>query len=208
MTNILIFGDSIAYGDYDKEGGWVDRLKRNLKNKVIESKVGVDINVFNLSISGDTTSQLIKRLPNEIPQRCWPGHKIIIILAIGINDAMLVNKNIKTSERNFMKNLEEAILVCKRYSKEIVLVGLTPIDERKVTPMPWSPTEFYYNAKINKYNNVIKKLCKKNNLKFIDLFNKFNQINYKILLSDGAHPNTIGHKKIYNIVYKYIIENI
>lgn len=208
MTNILIFGDSIAYGDYDRLGGWVDRLKRSLKNKVIENKTGVDINVFNLSISGDTTTQLIKRLPNEIPQRCWPDHKIIIILAIGINDAMLVNKNIKTSERNFKNNIKKATSICKKYCDEIIFVGLTPIDERKVTPMPWSPTEFYYNATIKHYNNVIKKLCKENNLKFIDLFNKFNQINYKILLSDGAHPNTIGHKKIYNIVYKYIIENI
>ena len=28
MDKILIFGDSICYGKWDKEGGWVTRLRK------------------------------------------------------------------------------------------------------------------------------------------------------------------------------------
>jgi len=28
MVNILVFGDSITYGAWDEEGGWVQRLRK------------------------------------------------------------------------------------------------------------------------------------------------------------------------------------
>ncbi len=200
MANVLVFGDSIAYGDYDKYGGWVDRLKILLKNKFIEGKSAVDINTFNLSISGETTSGLIDRLSKEVPQRCWAGHKIIIIFAIGINDAIVVGGSEKTHESLFKKNIIKIINVSKAFTDNLIFTGLTPVDESKVTPMPWSPEESYFNKRIKEYNNIIKTLCRKNNLDFIDLYSAFSKLNYKELLLDGVHPNTKGHEKIFSIV--------
>ena len=33
MGRILIFGDSITYGAWDKEGGWVQRLRKFLDER-------------------------------------------------------------------------------------------------------------------------------------------------------------------------------
>ncbi len=46
---ILIFGDSIAHGVWDREGGWAQRLRRFLDEKKFP------IPLFNLSITTETT---------------------------------------------------------------------------------------------------------------------------------------------------------
>jgi hypothetical protein len=49
---ILVFGDSIAYGDYDKEGGWVIRLRKFLDERQLDS-----YETYNLGIPIDETTE-------------------------------------------------------------------------------------------------------------------------------------------------------
>ncbi|MCW8966211.1 MAG: hypothetical protein OQK82_05950 [Candidatus Pacearchaeota archaeon] len=46
------------------------------------------------------------------------------------------------------------------------------------------------------YENILKEICKKENIQFIPLFDLLKKED----LSDGMHPNTEGHKKIYEKV--------
>ena len=57
---ICIFGDSIAWGASDLEfGGWVARLRNYLETEKYDSSI------YNCSISGDSTQDLLKRFSNE-----------------------------------------------------------------------------------------------------------------------------------------------
>ena len=85
-------------------------------------------------------------------------------------------------------------------------MGLTQVDETKVTPMPWSPTEFWYNERIKKYDGILKKYCIENKLNYIEMSDLFNRPNYKKYLDDGGHPNTKGHKLIFEIVKNFLEE--
>ena len=41
---------------------------------------------------------------------------------------------------------------------------------------------------------------------FIDFFGEWTKIVYKPLLDDGLHPNTEGHKKIFERVKAFLLE--
>ena len=207
-SRILVFGDSIAYGNEDKKGGWVERLK----NFFIEKKFS-DPNfyysVYNLGVSGDTTEELLKRFEFETKQRLWIDDEIIIIFDIGINDSQLINKErrLKVSPQKFEENLQELIFIARKFSSKIIFIGLTPVDDSKVDPLPWFPEVSYKNEYIKNFNEIIKLVCDKNNIYFVGILNEFLDRDYKRLLEDGAHPNSEGHKNIFKTVKDFLIKN-
>ena len=74
-------------------------------------------------------------------------------------------------------------------------------------PIPWSPEKYYTNENIQEYNNVVKSICEENNLSFIEIFDNWMKSDYKNLLEDGLHPNSKGHKKIFETVNDFLIQN-
>lgn len=212
MAQIIVFGDSISYGEYDQEGGgWVARLKRYLDFEYLKDP-SIHFVVYNLSVDGNTSREILERLEFEIDHRRADSEpEDITVFATGINDSYLISPNNQSivSEKNFQENILKIINIAHKYSKRIVFLGPNPVDEIKVNPMPWAPDKSYKNELIKKYNDIIKEICKEKNIFFIELFSKFLKLSYKKLLSDGAHPNTDGHKLIYEIVRDSLIrENL
>ena len=76
---ILVMGDSLsaAYG-IDPAQGWVTLLQQRLKAS------GYDYTVVNASISGETTSGGLTRLPDALKEHA-PG---IVIIELGANDGL------------------------------------------------------------------------------------------------------------------------
>ena len=208
MANIIIFGDSIAYGAYDAKGGWGARLKRYCSKKNVLEKPAKETYLFNqASPWGDTSIEVLSKLKREAEPRIWSNRKIIIIFAFGVNDSILINrKKPRVSEKVFKKNLNEIVSYSKKYADKIIFLSPLPIEEKKVTPMPWSPTEYYFNDRIRKYREILKHLCRKEKLYYLDLTKYFND-NIEKLLHDGVHPNTEGHKKIFEIVKNFLVKN-
>ena len=208
MTQILVFGDSITYGAWDKEGGWVQRLRKFLDEKNLTDPDFYCL-VYNLGVSGNNSKDLLERFEFETKQRLEENEETIIIFAVGINDSQFVhseNKN-RISLENFKKNLQELINLAKNFSSKIVFLGLTPVDETKTTPIPWNTDKSYKNEYILKYNEIIKTVCEENKIYFVELFEKLKEINYQKLLDDGLHPNSEGHKKIFEIIKDFLIKN-
>lgn len=207
MPQILIFGDSIAYGAWDKEGGWVQRLKKFTNKKSIASGLEFYCAIYNLAIDGDFTEPLLKRLNIEAKQRIY-GQETTFIFAIGSNDSISSKKGIFwTTPEKFKKNLEKIIKITKKYSSKIIFIGLTPADESKTSPVSWDNDVFYKNKDHEKYDEIIKSACQKNKIYFIELFEIFKKLDYKKLLEDGVHPNSDGHKLIFKIVKDYLLKN-
>jgi len=206
MANILVFGDSIDYGFYDNEGGWVDRLKRYLFALSRDRNLEHDLKVYNLGISGDTTTEILDRFDCETKPRNWENQETIVVFSIGLNDSVIILEKNKMPMNQFITNIDLLLKKAKVYTNKIVFIGPTPVDELLVTPMPWSPTEFWFNREIRKYDRTLRKICRKSKVDYIELFNKFVKRKYKQLLEDGAHPNTKGHELIFKIVKKYLEE--
>ncbi len=193
---ICIFGDSIAYGWFDFEKhGWVYRLREVLEKKG-------DYRIFNLSIPGDTTKDLLKRFKHESIVR----EPDMIIFAVGLNDSQFYfkEKKFKVNPSVFEKNVIRLVNLAKTITDEIVFVGLTPVDEKFTTPLPKDSTRILKNEFIEKYNRIIKNVCKNEKVKFIDIFNKWKKNNYRELLFDGLHPNEKGHQEIFRIVFNIL----
>ena len=177
-------------------------MERELKNPEL------DYSVYNLGISGDTTEDLMERFEFETKQRLHKEDEIIFIFAIGINDSQFIcsKNNFSVLTNKFQKNIEQLIKFSKKMSSKTVFVGLTPVDEKKTIPIPWSTDKSYKNEYIKKYDNIIKSICQENNIHFIDMFSEFNKLNYKKLLEDGLHPNSEGHQKMFKIVRDFLVE--
>lgn len=184
MSHYLIFGDSIAYGEGDLNGGWVQLLRQSLKS---------DDCVFNLGVGGDTTQGILQRIESEIKPRLSVESESVVIIAIGINDTALLSLN------NYQQNLIQLIKVTRKYTQKIIFIGPAPVDQKKVDPIPWAPEISYKTAIVKQYSETMKAVVMEEKIKFVDLFNNL-PIEYLKTLDDGVHPNAAGHLMIFNLV--------
>lgn len=192
---VLIFGDSITWGAGDIEGGgWVDRLRRDeeLFNKGYE--------FINLGVSGDDTYDLLERLELEAGAR----EPEFIVFSIGINDSQYLDSN--HSHRvpldRFKKNLEKLYSLAYKFTPKVTFLGLNGVDEEKTCPISWSRDKSYFNKAVVEYDKAIKDFSDKKETDFIDI----NSIIEKKDLEDGLHPNSEGHRKIYQQVKNYFLK--
>lgn len=119
------------------------------------------------------------------------------------------NKNaVQIEKEKFKKNILKLMKLSKQFSNKIIFIGLTPVEESKMTLIDSSQGEISYrNDYIEKYNAIIREVCREKNIYFIEVFDEWKKIKYKKLLKDGLHPNSNGHKKIFEAVKEFLIEN-
>ena len=204
---ILVFGDSDAYGAWDYDGGWATRLRKELTKKVIDTSQKFYCTLYNLSISGNTTENILKRFESEAKHRIDKNEKIIIIFAVGANDTIKDRKgNLWTTPTKFAKNVDKLTTLAREYSNNIVFVLPAPVDEARTNPVFWDADVNYKNARLKEYNGILKSACAKNGAQCIDIFDRWVKTDYKNLLEDGVHPNSDGHKLIFEEVKKFLVE--
>jgi lysophospholipase L1-like esterase len=125
-----------------------------------------------------------------------------IIFAIGANDSREIREHPdqEISLEEYKKNILQLIQLAKALSKEVVIVGLFPADEKLSTP--YKEDKFYFNQKLEKYNNALREIAADEGLQFVDIFASLLSQDYLQLLADGLHPNTAGHQFIFEAVKK------
>ncbi len=193
--DIFVFGDSITYGVGDNEKcGWVNRFRLDL-----EKNDNRTFNIFNLGISGDVTEGVKNRFNAEFNARRDKENETLIIFSIGVNDTQDVNGKDRVTLKEFEKNIYYLINNAKQYSDNIVFLGLTVVDETKVVPLPWNKQKSYFNKKIVVFDNKIREICEKNNVKYLHMFDLLSIDE----LLDGIHPNNVGHQKICDKITKF-----
>ena len=203
--NIIVFGASQVYGFNDwKNGGWVQLLK-----SYVEKNSNFDDIVYNLGISGDTSTGILRRFEKEMKPRLEIDGRNIIIISAGINDSQYSHgnkKKVRTPEYRYKKNIKKIIKVARKYAKNVFFVGIIPVDDKKVQPIPWAPDKSYAHDICKHYSKAAKGVCKRERVPFLDLFSILSEINYKKLLDDGLHPTSKGHKIIFKHVLKFLAE--
>ncbi len=158
--------------------------------------------VYNLGIPSETSTKLISRMGCE----CEARKPDTIVISIGINDALYL-KDIEKEQTDidvFEKNIKEIINICKIYTKNILFIGLTRVNECYTVPINWNENEMYFNKNIEKYNEKIRECCIENQISFLNIMDVLETSDLNI---DGIHPNENGHKKLFEIIKEYLEES-
>lgn len=200
MARLLVFGDSIAHGAKDSNGGWVAYLRKHFDEAGENNSLCYS--VYNQAISGNNTNDLINRFDCEMKYR-MDDPDGIIVFAIGINDAAywksLDDKPLMSVEK-FKDNLLKLIENSRKYSEKIIFIGITPVVESRTSPIPWNTDITYTNERIKEFERAISETAKENSLPYIALFENYSKEDCSALLPDGVHPNTAGHKILFEFI--------
>jgi lysophospholipase L1-like esterase len=198
MDKILVFGDSITYGKWDSEGGWVTRLRKHVDEKYNIGKGGGML-VYNMGIPGEVAIRMVNRIKQELEFRMTNKvDKVLVIFAIGVNDSCPNNwmTNTQTPKNAFKLALKAMINMAKDKNCEVIVLGLAPVNTTKPTKRGLQFT----NEEVSKYDAYISEVCKELNITKIDIFDTLMKQGYSNLLVDVVHPNSEGHKMIFEIV--------
>ena len=164
---ILVLGDSVSAGYGLAIGeGWVSLLQGRLKTQ------GYGYRVVNASVSGETTTGGLARLPRALsvhrPQ--------IVVLELGGNDG-LRGLPLETSRAN----LEEMIQLSKAAGAQVVLLGMK---------MPPNYGPRYAQG----FERTFAELARKHRLPFEPFFLDKIALVPGMLQADGLHPTVEGYR--------------
>jgi acyl-CoA thioesterase I len=181
-NTILVLGDSLsaAYG-LRPEQGWVALLQKRLEAQ------GYGYSVANASVSGETTSGGLQRLP-----RALELHKpSIVVLELGANDG-LRGLPVSTSRRNLTQMIELA----KNAGAEVLLVGIR-------MPPNYGPRY------VEQFNRTYRELAKSHDLKLVPfLLERLalnpQALNPQLLQADGLHPTGQAQPLLLDTVWPHL----
>lgn len=172
---ILVFGDSLSAGyGLHKGEGWVDLLEQ----KIVQQNL--KFQVVNASISGDTTDNGLRRLPQTL-ENVAPN---IVVLELGGNDG-LRGLNLKDTKNNLAKMIELSLAI----NAKVLLVGMQ---------LPPNYGAFY----VNQFNNVYSDLAEEKNIPLLPFLLAGFESEMEYFQKDKIHPNAKAQTLIMNNVWK------
>ena len=158
---IVVLGDSLSAGyGIDKNFGWVSLLDARLKQQ------GYRYRVVNASISGDTTSGGLSRLPVTL-QKLNPR---ILIVELGGNDGL---RGLSLNET--AHNLDQIVKKGKSTGARILLLGMQ-------LPPNYGP-EFSH-----RFRNMFTKVAAENGVALVPFFLQNVALRPELMQGDGIHP--------------------
>lgn len=161
QNTILIVGDSISAGyGIDAQKGWTNQLRERLKQN------HSDYQVINASISGDTTSNGLSRLPKLLEQH----HPNITIIELGGNDGL---RGIPLAA--IKKNLSQMIQKSLAAKSKVLILGVR-------LPPNYGP-EY-----IEQFQDMFVELASEYKISVVPLFLKGIDENDKMMQQDRIHP--------------------
>lgn len=200
--NILIFGASITWGAVDVEkGGWVERLKAHYFTSFSISRD----HIYNAGVSGQTTTDVLRRFQSEARERAHiDPSKNIILFSVGANDCAFVTERntFNTPPEQYQGNMEQLITQAKSLAHIVGVTTITPVNEASSTLDRNGKVR--KNEYVDKYNSLLKQSTEELNVDFIDISGRLKENPSGLLSEDGLHPNSAGHQIIFEEVLQYL----
>lgn len=166
---LLVLGDSLSAGFGLEPGqGWVELLQDRLESK------GYGYRVVNASISGDTTTGGLGRLPRALKVH---GPSIVVI-ELGGNDGLR-----GTPITVMRENLTKMIRLARDAGARVVLAGIQ---------MPPN----YGTRYTQEFAAVYPALAKGEKVALIDFILDGVALEKSLMQADGIHPNAAGQPRI------------
>ena len=174
---ILVFGDSLsaAHG-LRPEQGWVALLIARLR------KQGYGYAVINASVSGETTTGGLARLPREM-RRTQPG---ILILELGANDGLQGLPLDLAQQR-----LADMIRLAETAGARVLLLGI-------LIPPNYGPRY------TRQFASMYPALARQFHTALVPFLLKGVALDPHLMQRDGLHPNAQGEPRVLNTVWPYL----
>lgn len=174
---LMVLGDSLsaAYG-IDQQRGWVALLSQRLQDKA------PSVQVVNASISGETTSGGLARLP-QLLDKYKPA---LVIIELGGNDGL------RGHPINAMQeNLQQAIDLSREHNAQVLLLGMQ-------LPPNYGPR---YSRL---FGESYSQLAAQNSIAIVPFFLDKVATNPLLMQSDGIHPTEQGQPILLDNVWPHI----
>jgi acyl-CoA thioesterase-1 len=173
-SKIVVVGDSLsaAYG-IEKQRGWVALLQQRLHEQ------GLDYEVVNASITGDTTRGGLSRLPAML-ERERPA---VLIIALGGNDGLR-----GLSPEQTLNNLRGMIEEGRAAGANILLLGVK---------LPLN----YGRAFGEKFHRVYLELAREEQVALVPFFLEGVAETRELMQPDGIHPGVAAQPRILDNVW-------
>jgi lysophospholipase L1-like esterase len=189
----LIFGDSIAYGSWAAEYGWVELIKREAHKRTVESQGQTKLQVLNLGIGGNTSTTILERMSSEIKSRQSASWPLTLVFSFGANDECTADGVVGTPIEQFEENVKAIITEARNYTDNILFVGAPPIGK----PIAMLKGREYSDERLRTYEERLKAVVKAEGVRFVPMREVFEAKGLDGLYSyDHLHPGDAGHELI------------
>ena len=200
---VLVFGDSITYGAWDTQAGWVERLKREAHKQTIRTEGSQKLQIINLGIGGDSSTKILKRIKSEIDARYSAIWEFVFVITFGANDERTVNGVIETPIDVFEENIRQIINIAKKHSTKVMFLGIPPIG----LPIVAFKGQEYSDERVRTYEERLAIVVKAAHLPFVPIRPNFEAKGLdKLYTYDYIHPNDEGHRLITDTVRPHLQE--
>lgn len=175
---VMILGDSLSAGyGIDQQQGWVNLLQVRLNQQFPKQH-----KVVNASVSGETTSGALARLP-KLLQTYKPN---VVVIELGGNDGLRGQP-----PQMIQKNLAQLIQQSQKSSAKVILLGM------KIPPN-------YGTAYSKAFENNYQTLSQQYKVKLYPFFMNGIAGNKALMQKDLIHPNAIAQKILLDNAYPLI----
>ena len=175
---ILIVGDSISAGyGINPEQGWVQLLQKRLDQQYPKQH-----KVVNASVSGETTSGALARMP-KLLQSYKPD---VVVIELGGNDALRGQP-----PQMIQKNLGQLVQQSQQAKAKELLFGM------KIPPN-------YGTAYSQAFENNYKVISQQYKIKLLPFFMQGIAGHKDLMQNDQIHPNAKSQSILLNNAYPYI----
>ncbi len=175
---VMILGDSLSAGyGIQLQQGWVALLQQRLNQQFPNTH-----KVVNASVSGETSSGALARLP-KLLQTHKPQ---LVVIELGGNDALRGQP-----PQMIQNNLAKLIQLSQKANAKVLLLGM------KIPPN-------YGTAYSTAFENNYKVLSQRYNVKLVPFFMQGVAGNAKLMQVDLIHPNAAAQPILLNNVYPLI----
>jgi acyl-CoA thioesterase-1 len=182
MHRVLILGDSLTEGlGVAKSEAYPAQLQDHLKKDGY-----VNVQILSAGISGSTSSSGLARLKWALKSTTFKPTDFV--LELGANDGLRGRKNSETK-----KDLKDVIELAKANHLPVLLLGMK---------MPYNLEASYRDE----YEKIFTSLAKEENISLMPFLLATVAGNPQLNQADGIHPTAIGHQKVADSVYPYLVK--
>lgn len=175
---VMVLGDSISAGyGIEPQQAWV-----NLLQKPLDQQYPKQHKVVNASVSGETTSGALARLP-KLLQTHKPN---VVLIELGGNDGLRGQPPLM-----IQKNLAQLIQQSQKANATVVVLGM------KMPPN-------YGTAYSKAFENNYKVVSQQYKVKLLPFFLEGVAGNKNLMQKDLVHPNAKAQSILLNLAYPYI----
>lgn len=171
---ILVFGDSLSAGyGLAPEQGWVALLEKRLRAQ------GYGYAVVNASISGETTSGGLARLPRALRLH----RPALVVLELGANDGL---RGLPLADAR--DNLAQMIELCERAHARVLLLGIR-------LPPNYGPRY------ADEFAALYPELAHRFRIPLVPFLLEGVALNPALMQADGLHPDAAGEPRVLDVLW-------